>query len=65
MSDLVDYLRLRLAHTTDAVCRCPDVEISSTEDLRRHERVFVKGHADDCPVHGFEGTEPTYRRRRP
>jgi hypothetical protein len=34
----------------------------STADLRDGIHRFVKGWASDCPVHGYEGTEPTYRK---
>jgi hypothetical protein len=63
VTDLVDYLRDRLNRATDPVCGCPDVDVTSVDDLRRGERTFVKGYDETCPVHGFDGSEPTYRKR--
>lgn len=62
MTDLVDYLRERLAHASEVTCCCPDIDVSGIEDLRRGERAYVRGYNDRCPIHGLDGTEPAYRR---
>jgi len=61
-ADLVDYLRKQLDLAAAPSCACPDLDVTSPDDLRRGERAFVKGYADGCPIHGLDGTEPMYRR---
>jgi hypothetical protein len=54
----------RLAEGKDGICSCPDVDVTGPADLVRGERAYVKGYSDSCPVHGLDGTEPLYHRRR-
>lgn len=62
MTDLVDYLRDKLDHADDAVCSCPDIDVSSAEDqatLPRHKWPTVKGYDRRCPIHGPAGPQPS------
>lgn len=54
----MDELRL----TVVPKCECPDLDITTVEDIRNGIHRFIKGWAADCPVHGYEGTDPTYRK---
>jgi hypothetical protein len=48
--------------TVEPSCSCPDVDVTNFGDMARMERVFTTGYADDCRIHGLDGTNPIYRR---
>ncbi len=54
--------KLRLTLRIIPACECPDLDITTVADLRNGIHRFIKGWASYCPVHGYEGTEPTYRK---
>lgn len=45
-----------------SVCTCPDLNVTTWLDLQEGRHTFAKGWTSDCPTHGYEGTNPTYRK---
>jgi hypothetical protein len=62
--DIWAALAQRCRQPLQPVCACPDLDVTGLDAYRSGEREYIKGWAAGCPVHGHDGTQPTYARRR-
>lgn len=60
--DIWAALAARCRQPLEPVCSCPDIDVTNVEERIRGEYATVKGWAETCPVHGPDGTAPTFRR---
>ena len=60
MADFADYLRDKLEHADDLVCRCPLIDTTTYFTPASMRPRMIRGFNPACPIHGIDGTEPTY-----